>query len=237
LSLQPDTLSPVSSLPPTPPADGAPIEAPRPRIRQERSFLREVVETILLIVGIYAFVNLASARFVVDGHSMLPNFDTDQFIIVSRLSYILGDPQRGDVVVFHYPKQSDRDFIKRVIGLPGETVTIQEGRVYIDNKLIEEPYIEDFCRGHSCDGEWVIGEDEYFVLGDNRGASKDSQDFGPVERKYIVGRALIRYWPLSEIDIISRPSFSGDGPPPPVLTPTPTFDPRDVQEPSYQYYH
>jgi signal peptidase I len=207
-------------------------DVPQPKIRQRRSFAREMVETILLIAAIYAFVNLATARFVVDGHSMLPNFDTNQFIIVSRVAYILGDPQRGDVVVFHYPLQYERDFIKRVIGLPGETVTILDGRVYIDGKLLEEPYIANFCRGKSCDGEWVVGPQQYFVLGDNRGASKDSQDFGPVDRKYIVGRAFVRYWPPKDWGLIKHWKYSGSGAPLPTLTPTltpsitPTPDPN-----------
>jgi signal peptidase I len=198
---------------------------PQPAIRQGRSFARELAETVLLIVAIYAFVNLATARFVVDGHSMLPNFDTDQFIIVSRLSYILGEPRRGDVVVFHYPEQPDRDFIKRVIGLPGETVTILEGLVYINGKKIDEPYIENFCRGKVCDGEWVIGEHEFFVLGDNRGASKDSQDFGPVDRKFIIGRAFVRYWPPQDWGLVKHWSYPENGAVLPTLTPTPTQTP------------
>jgi signal peptidase I len=232
--------------------DTVPIQAPssgpdsltdvlQPKIRQRRSFAREMVETILLIAAIYAFVNLATARFVVDGHSMLPNFDTSQFIIVSRVAYILGDPQRGDVVVFHYPLQYDRDFIKRVIGLPGETVTILDGRVYIDDRLLEEPYIANFCRGKSCDGEWVVGPQQYFVLGDNRGASKDSQDFGPVDRKYIVGRAFLRYWPPKDWGLIKHWKFSGSGAPLPTLTPTltpsvtPTPDPNRTPTPTPPY--
>jgi signal peptidase I len=216
---------------PSPDHDGL-TDVPQPKIRQRRSFAREMVETILLIAAIYAFVNLATARFVVDGHSMLPNFDTDQFIIVSRLAYVLGDPQRGDVVVFHYPLQYERDFIKRVIGLPGETVTILDGRVYIDGKLLEEPYIANFCRSKSCDGEWYVGPEQYFVLGDNRGASKDSQDFGPVDRKYIVGRAFVRYWPPKDWGLIKHWKYSGSGAPLPTLTPTltpsitPTPDPN-----------
>ncbi len=177
---------------------------------------------MLLIAVIYTFVNLATARFVVDGHSMLPNFDTDQFIIVSRLSYIIGEPERGDVVVFHYPLQDDRDFIKRIIGLPGEKVTIHDSRVYINGNLIDEPYIENWCRGKSCDGEWQIGEDEFFVLGDNRGASKDSQDFGPVGREYLVGRAFVRYWPPSDWGLIKHWKYGQNGASLPTMTPTPT---------------
>jgi signal peptidase I len=204
---------------------------PQPDIRPEPSFLQELLETVLLIVTIYAFVNLATARFVVDGHSMLPNFTTDQFIIVSRLSYILGEPKRGDVVVFHYPLEVDRDFIKRIIGLPGETVTILDGKVYINDKLIEEPYITNWCRSKSCDGTWEIGPDEYFVLGDNRGASKDSQDFGPVGREYLVGRAFVRYWPLQDIGLIEHWNYSSNGVPLPTLTPTSTPVPTRTPTP------
>ena len=209
---------------------------PQPKIKAGRSFIRELAETVLLIAAIYAFVNLATARFVVDGHSMLPNFTTDQFIIVSRLSYVLGQPHRGDVVVFHYPMQTDRDFIKRVIGLPGETVTIFEGRVYIDGNLLDEPYIENFCRGKTCDGEWLVGPHQYFVLGDNRGASKDSQDFGPVDEKYLVGRAFVRYWPPSDWGLIHHWSFDGTGAPLPTLTPTPTQTPTATPTTTPQPY-
>jgi signal peptidase I len=221
--------------------DNVLTDVPQPKIRHRRSFAREMVETILLIAAIYAFVNLATARFVVDGHSMLPNFDTNQFIIVSRMAYILGDPQRGDVVVFHYPLQYERDFIKRVIGLPGETVTILEGRVYINGKLLEEPYIANFCRSKSCDGEWTVGPNQYFVLGDNRGASKDSQDFGPVDRKYIVGRAFVRYWPPKDWGLIQHAKYSANGAPLPTMTPTltpsltPTPDPNRTPTPTPVY--
>jgi signal peptidase I len=220
--ITPEQLVPAEPIRQRRPDEQVFTNVPQPRIRQGHSFLRDVIETVLLIAAIYAFVNLATARFVVDGRSMFPNFDTDQFIIVSRLSYIVGEPQRGDVVVFHYPKQPDRDFIKRVIGLPGENVTILAGRVYIDGMLLEEPYIQNFCTGTSCDGEWLIGPDQYFVLGDNRSASKDSQDFGPVDRKYIVGRAFLRYWPPKDWGIIQHWGFSNSGTPMPTLTPSPT---------------
>lgn len=204
----------------------------QPKIRTGRSFARELIETVLLIAAIYAFVNLATARFVVDGHSMLPNFDTDQFIIVSRLSYLAGEPQRGDVIVFHYPMQPDRDFIKRVIGLPGETVTILGGRVYINEQLLDEPYIERFCIRSSCDGEWAVGEDEFFVLGDNRSASKDSQDFGPVHRQFIVGRAFVRYWPPEDWAMIEHWSYNEqNGAPLPTMTPVPTSTPSPTPTP------
>lgn len=205
---------------------GIRTDVAQPKLSTGRSFVRELLETVLLIAAIYAFVNLATARFVVDGHSMLPNFDTDQFIIVSRLSYILGEPERGDVVVFHFPEDPERDFIKRIIGLPGEKVTILGGRVYIDEELLDEPYIERFCSRISCDGEWLVGEDEFFVLGDNRSASKDSQDFGPVHRKFLVGRAFVRYWPPEDWALIEHWDYdNGASVPLPTLTPTPSPTP------------
>jgi len=193
-------------------------DVPRPKIRQGRSFWRELVETVVLIAAIYAFVNLATARFVVDGRSMLPNFSTDQFIIVNRLSYVLGEPRRGDVVVFHNPADTSHDFIKRVIGLPGETITIEGGRVYANGQRLEEPYIQNFCRGTVCDGTWNIGPDQYFVLGDNRSSSRDSHNFGPISRELLVGRAFIRYWPPSDWAVITHPSYLPSGVPLPVIT-------------------
>jgi len=213
-----------------PPSQEIWTDVPRPAIRQGRSFWRELIETFVLIAAIYAFVNLATARFVVDGRSMLPNFNTDQFIIVSRLSYVLGDPQRGDVVVFHNPADPHNDFIKRVIGLPGETVTIQNGRVYINGVRLEEPYIQNFCRGTVCDGTWEIGPDEYFVLGDNRSSSRDSHNFGPIARELLIGRAFIRYWPPSEWAIITRPSYRDSGVPLPVITLPPAETDRPAVE-------
>jgi signal peptidase I len=226
------------------PVEDVLTDIPQPRIRQERSFMRESLETILLIIAIYTFVNLATARFVVDGPSMRPNFHTNQYIIVSRMSYILGDLHRGDVVVFHYDENSD--YIKRVIGLPGETVTIRNGRVYINGDLLDEPYIEypyneSFCRGNlpneRC--EWVVPEDSYFVLGDNRNSSKDSQDsdVGAIQRDRIVGRALIRYWPVEEWDWIGRPAYEDQNVPMPTPLPTNTPAPtRDAVEDAYEYY-
>src|SRR5690606_30054399 len=193
-------------------------DVPKPEIRQGRSFWRELIETVILIAAIYAFVNLATARFVVDGRSMLPNFETDQFIIVSRISYVLGDPQRGDVVVFHNPADPDHDFIKRVIGLPGETITILNGRIYVDGVRLGEPYIQNFCRGTVCDDTWEIGPDEYFVLGDNRSSSRDSHNFGPISRDLLIGRAFLRYWPPSDWALITHESYDNDGLPLPAIT-------------------
>ncbi|NJL95672.1 MAG: signal peptidase I, partial [Anaerolineae bacterium] len=187
-----------------------------------RSLLREVLETLLLIIGIYTLVNLATARFVVEGESMVPTFQGEEFVIVSRLDYIAGSPQRGDIVVFHYPRDADRDFIKRLIGLPGEFIQMRDGRVYVNGVLIEEPYIRAYCTSSLCrDKAWLLGEDEYFVLGDNRNESQDSTRFGAIQREHLVGRAWIKYWPPEEWGIIQHHDYNVDIPArvPPELLP------------------
>lgn len=152
---------------------------------------------------IYTLVNLASARFIVDGPSMEPNFATGQFVLVSRVNYLIGEPQRGDVVVFKYPNDPREDYIKRVIGTPGDTVEIRDMLVYVNGAQLDEPYINEPCTPSSCrDQSWELGADEYFVMGDNRNHSSDSRAFGTVQRDLLIGEALIRYWPPQDWGII-----------------------------------
>lgn len=169
----------------------------RPRLRR-RGFLQELIETVILIVALYALVDLASVRFFVDGPSMEPSFFTGQRVIVSRLHYLVGEPQRGDIIVFESPDDPvvDPPLIKRLIGLPGETVEIRDTRVYIDGRELAEPYINEACSTGRCpDRLWELGPGEYFAMGDNRNRSRDSRAFGPVARQHIIGEALVRYWP------------------------------------------
>lgn len=176
---------------------------PRPHLR-EGGVLREIVDLVVLIGAIYALVNLLTVRFVVDGPSMEPNFETGQFLIVSRLHYILGDPQRGDIAVFHFPGNPDDDYIKRVIGIPGDQVEIRDTLVYVNGVQLNETYINEPCLPSRCENEtWVLGEGEYFFMGDNRNRSSDSRSFGVVNREYIVGEVLLRYWPLSDFALVN----------------------------------
>lgn len=157
---------------------------------------------------IYALVNLASARFVVDGPSMQPNFATGQYVIVSRVNYLLTDPQHGDVVVFNYPGDPTQDYIKRVIGVPGDTVEIRDTHVFVNGLELTEPYINEPCSTGMCRNDrWTLGSDQFFMMGDNRNHSSDSRAFGPVARHFIVGKALIRYWPPQDWGIIR--SYTG----------------------------
>lgn len=185
------------------------LTAERPTLRRH-GFLREVIETIVMIAAIFALVNLASVRFFIEGPSMLPNFHEGEFLVISRLSYLFGEPERGDIVVFNAPghQPDDPPLIKRLIGLPGDTVEIRSTEVWVNGLAIAEPYINEPCRTSSCrDNLWSLGPNEYFLMGDNRNNSRDSRSFGPVTRDLIVGEALIRYWPPSEWGVVNHYRF------------------------------
>jgi signal peptidase I len=171
-------------------------EVKRPALRL-RGLGREVLETVILIGAIYALVNLATVRFIVEGPSMQPTFHTGQVLMISRANYLFANPHRGEIVVFNAPdKPADEPpYIKRVIGLPGETVEIRDQQVYIDGKRLNEPYINEPCQPSHCpDRTWQLGANEYFVMGDNRNHSQDSRSFSQVKRERIIGEALVRYW-------------------------------------------
>lgn len=186
----------------------APIASPvlRPRLHRPH-LLRELLETAVLIGLVYTLVNLASVRFYIEGPSMQPNFYAGQFLIVSRVHYLLAEPQRGEIVVFDPPgddnQVDDPLLIKRLIGLPGDTVELRDGQVYINGVALNEPYLKEPCQGSRCrDAVWQLGANEYFLMGDNRNNSRDSRVFGPVTRDRIVGEAIIRYWPPSDWGIV-----------------------------------
>lgn len=155
--------------------------------------LRELVETILLTLVIFFMIRFAVENYKIEGSSMLPNFQDGQFLLVNKISYMVGHPQRGDVIVFHFPLNTTKNYIKRVIGLPGEKVQINQGRVYVNDKFVNELYQLEHA-----DYDWgpsIIAADEYFVLGDNRPESSDSHYWGTVPAKDIVGKAWVTYWP------------------------------------------
>ncbi len=174
----------------------------RPVLHPRHAFRRELFETLLLVISIYCLVNLATARYVVEGASMEPNFRTDQLIVVNRAAYVFGVPARGDVIVFHDPEDPSHDFIKRVIGLPGEKIQIRDGNVFVNDVKLYEPYIAQFCEDRRCDGVWTTDAEHYFVLGDNRSHSHDGHNFGPLDRSLIIGQAWVRYWPPSAWGVI-----------------------------------
>jgi signal peptidase I len=186
-----------NSLDPAPPEWGADI-SPKPRNRLLQ-FLGEMLQTLLVAGLLFLGVNLLTARIRVEGISMEPNLHEGQFVVVNRLAYRWNDPQRGDIIVFRFPLNTKRRFIKRVIALPGDTIVVRSGQVLINGEVIYEPYLSVTPRYN---GEWIIGPNEVFVLGDNRNNSSDSQNWGPLPTDEIIGRAVFVYWPPSDAGLI-----------------------------------
>jgi signal peptidase I len=162
-------------------------------------FFIDTVETILLALVLFLVINALSARVRVENVSMQPTLQPSEFLLVNRVAYKFGQPSIGDIIVFHAPGANDTDYIKRVIGLPGDQIRITDGIVYVNNQPLYEPYIAEAPR---YTGTWDVPPNEYFVLGDNRNNSSDSHMWGFVPHEDIVGRALLIYWPLSEMTIL-----------------------------------
>jgi len=171
--------------------------------------MKVVVVALAIVIPIRYFL---FQPFFVKGQSMEPNFDTGDYLIVDEISYRFRNPQRGEVVVFKYPNSPSQRYIKRIIGLPGETVEIKNGKVFVVNKesiqvLDESSYLLDptFTQGNL---KMTLGKDEFFVLGDNRPLSYDSRRWGVLPRANLIGRALVRAWPFSVMAKIEVPDYS-----------------------------
>ena len=166
-----------------------------------KRFFLDILETVILAVVLYFGINAVSARVRVDGFSMRPTLQDGEYILVNKLAYKTGEPQRGYIVVFIFPVNPQEDLIKRVIGLPGETVSIHNGIVKVDGVALTEPYI---AAPPAYDGDWPVAEGELFVLGDNRNDSRDSHQWGLLPIENVIGRAVVIYWPPEEWQIINH---------------------------------
>lgn len=161
---------------------------------------------VIAIAFIIAFIvrTFIIEPFVVDGASMDPTFKTGHFLIIDRVSYRFEEPKRGDIIVFVPPNDTNKFYIKRIIGLPNESVTIDQGQVYINNgsttTRLDEPYINSIHRSYE-NGVYNLEKDEYFVMGDNRVESSDSRVWGSLNKSSIIGRPLIRLFPINKISI------------------------------------
>lgn len=171
-------------------------------------FLQGIVAIAAVMVMIYLFIMSPQE---VSGHSMEPNFQNGDYILTNKVIYKIKDPQRGDIVIFKSPSNKDIDYIKRIIGLPGETVMLKEQHFYINGNLLEERYEYNkpvYGGTFLQEGvEIVVPEEHYFVSGDNRPGSADSREFGPVSKYDFIGQAFLRYWPTSEAGIIPHPTY------------------------------
>jgi signal peptidase I len=165
----------------------------------------DIIETLVLSALLFAAINVISARIRVDGQSMLPTLNTGEFVIVNKLAYKVGLPKYGDIIVFHFPRDPEQEYIKRVIGLAGDRIVIAKKQVQVNGTLLEEPYI---AAPPLYEADWTVPENSLFVLGDNRNNSSDSHNWGPVPMDYVVGKALFIYWPLDKWGFLGSYSTS-----------------------------
>lgn len=173
------------------------------------AFIFDLAKVVLIAAAIIAPIRYFLVQpFFVKGASMEPNFQDGEYLVVDEISYRVGEPQRGDVVIFRYPLDTSQFYIKRIIGLPGETVEISEGRVIIFNQESQKGQVLDessYLSKNSFtpyEGKQKLADDEYYVMGDNRSASFDSRKWGPLKKDYLIGRAWIRAWPFNEFRVL-----------------------------------
>lgn len=165
-------------------------------------FIIDILETLILSVILFAAINTVSARIRVDGSSMEPSLHSGEFVIVNKLSYKFNQPAIGDVIVFHFPRDPEQEYIKRVIGLPGNHVEIKNGTVSVNGNPLRENYI---AADPAYDISVDVPQDSLFVLGDNRNNSSDSHNWGAVPLNFVVGKAVFVYWPPTEWGLIEHP--------------------------------
>ena len=178
------------------------MEQIKTRAQSFWELVRFAIIALIIVIPIRIFV---AEPFVVSGLSMFPTFNNGDYLIVDKISYELGTPQRDDVVVFRYPNDTTKFFIKRIIGLPNETVDINGNTVTITNAThpqgfqLDQPFVQNPADN---DTHFVLGSNEYFVMGDNRSASSDSRYWGAVKKSLLVGKAFLRLLPINKIDIL-----------------------------------
>ena len=182
-----------------------PVTEPRPSLWQAlRNPIRELVETLFITLVIFLLIRTVVQNFRVEGFSMEPNFHDGQYIFVNKLEYFFQPPSRGDAVVLVPPTNADRDYIKRIVGLPGDRVQISSGQVFINDQPLNEPY--PLNHGSYNMPPTTIPPNDYFVLGDNRDYSSDSHLWGTLARDKIVGKVWVTYWPPQYIGLV--PNYS-----------------------------
>jgi len=170
-------------------------------VKKRSHIAREIVETIALTLIIFLVIRFAIQSYRVQGISMQPGLQSDEYVLVNKMAYLFHFPERGDVIVFHYPLDTSQDFIKRVIGLPGDTISYNSSTVQVDGLTLNEPYISQAA--NPAGNTLKVPADDYFVLGDNRPFSDDSRDWGFVPKADLVGKAVIVYWPFSNWELIN----------------------------------
>lgn len=168
----------------------------------------EVIEVLAVaLVSFFLIRTLVVQPFVVNGPSMEPTFYSDQYVLVDELTYRLREPQRGEIIVFRNPRNEEEFYIKRIIGLPGEKVTVTNNEVDINGKKINESYI-NVKNGVTGQKDFTLKSDEYFVMGDNRPQSFDSRSWGPLEKNEIIGMVRLRFLPFKTLKLFEDPNYT-----------------------------
>jgi signal peptidase I len=190
-------------------------EYPDPLAKEEQRgglprIIKDILEIVVISAVLFISINAVSARIRVESVSMQPTLFAGNFVVVNKLSFRLGEPERGDIIVFKYPPNPAQDpYIKRVIGLPGEQLRIEDGKVYIDGARFTETYISVNTKQG---GDWNIPQDAIFVMGDNRNNSSDSRAWGVVPYENIIGKAVLVYWPPQNWEVLNKPYAFAAGP-------------------------
>ena len=183
---------------PSPAKDPAAASEPA-SLRTLRTWMRDLFFSILVTLFIILFVY---QPVKVEGGSMEPGLEDQERIFINKLVYHFESIERGDIIVFHYPRDTRKSFIKRVIGLPGDRIRIDFGRVYVNGVQLAEPYIPADYQDVQSYPETVIPDNAYFVLGDHRSMSNDSRQIGPIMRSFVYGKAVFGYWPMEKLGIL-----------------------------------
>ena len=170
-------------------------------MKRSSHLAREIIETLALTLIIFVVIHFTVQNYVVDGTSMKPGLNNNQYVLVNKLAYVFHAPERGDVIVFHWPLDTTKDLIKRVIGLPGDVIVVDSTTVQVNSVVLKEPYIS--TQANPSGRTWEVPPDNYFVMGDNRQVSDDSRDWGFLPKSYIIGKAVLVYWPVSSWQLIN----------------------------------
>ena len=170
-----------------------------------KSLLRETLETVVLAVLIFLVIRSLVQNYRIEGQSMEPNFQHGQYLLVNKLAYRLGEYRRGDVIVFHYPNNPSQDYIKRVIGLPGDTVEFQDGVLIVNGLSVEEPY-DQVPIARNIEAQ-IVAPGFLYVLGDNRPASSDTRTWGQLSQEFVIGKAWFAIWPVDRAGLVEHPAI------------------------------
>ena len=170
-----------------------------------KSLLRETLETVVLAILIFLVIRSLVQNYRIEGQSMEPNFQHGQYLLVNKLAYRLGEYRRGDVIVFHYPNNPSQDYIKRVIGLPGDTVEFQDGVLIVNGLSVEEPY-DQVPIARNIEAQ-TVAPGFLYVLGDNRPASSDTRTWGQLSQEFVIGKAWFAIWPVDRAGLVEHPAI------------------------------